>query len=215
MRVIILGAPGAGKGTQARFICEHYRVPQISTGDMLREAVAKRSAAGLQAKSYMAAGELVADSLIIDLVKERIADPDCKAGFLFDGFPRTLAQARALDTQKIAIDYVIELLVPDQVIVERIEGRRIHAASGRTYHIKYHPPKLADKDDVTGEPLIQRKDDKPEVVIQRLQNYHKQTIPMIDYYRRCAASGNLVYDTVDGTLDIVKVQENIMQILDL
>ena len=215
MRVIILGAPGAGKGTQARFICEHYRVPQISTGDMLREAVAKRSAAGLQAKSYMAAGELVADSLIIDLVKERIANPDCKAGFLFDGFPRTLAQARALDAQQIAIDYVIELLVPDQVIVERIEGRRIHAASGRTYHIKYHPPKLADIDDETGEPLIQRKDDKPEVVIQRLQNYHKQTIPMIDYYRRCAASGNLVYDTVDGTLDIVKVQENIMQILDL
>ena len=214
MKVILLGAPGAGKGTQAQFICKQYKIPQISTGDMLREAVRDRTALGLRAKSFMAAGDLVPDSLIIDLVKARIANPDCKAGFLFDGFPRTLAQAQALDTQQIAVEYVIEISVPDDAIIERIVGRRIHQASGRTYHIKYQPPKQSGKDDLTGEALMQREDDTAEVVSQRLQNYHRQTTPLIGYYRKLAGSGSPVYSTVDGTLRIAKVQKKIMQILD-
>ena len=214
MRVILLGAPGAGKGTQAQFICKCYRIPQISTGDMLREAVSSRTELGLQAEAYMSAGNLVPDDLIIDLIKARVANPDCEAGFLFDGFPRTLAQAQALDAQHIVIEYVIEISVPDEVIIERIGGRRVHQASGRTYHIKHQPPKQADKDDLTGEMLIQREDDRPEVVSQRLQNYHRQTTPLIDYYRQLAGSGSSIYDTVDGTLGIAEVQQKIMQILD-
>ena len=213
MRVILLGAPGAGKGTQAQFICKQYRIPQISTGDMLREAVSRHTELGLQAEAYMTAGDLVPDSLIIDLVKTRIADPDCEAGFLFDGFPRTLAQAQALDTQRIAVEYVIEIAVPDEVIIERIGGRRIHQASGRTYHIKYQPPVAPGKDDLSGEELIQREDDKPEVVRQRLQNYHRQTAPLVEYYSRQADSGRVVYKTVDGTLSIEAIQKKIMQIL--
>ena len=214
MKIILLGAPGAGKGTQARFVCERYRIPQISTGDMLREAVKERTALGLQAEACINAGNLVADGLIIDLVKARIAQPDCETGFLFDGFPRTLAQAQALDAQQIAVEYVIELSVADERIVERIGGRRIHRPSGRTYHIEHHPPKQSDKDDVTGEALIQRDDDKPEVVRRRLQNYHNQTAPLIDYYRRRADAGTLIYETVDGTLGIAEVQDEIARILD-
>ena len=214
MKIILLGAPGAGKGTQAQFICQHYRIPQISTGDMLREAVNARTALGLQAEAYMAAGDLVPDSLIIDLVKTRVANPDCKAGFLFDGFPRTLAQAQALNAQRIAIEYVIEIAVPDEVIIERIGSRRIHQASGRTYHIKYQPPAQPGKDDLSGEELIQREDDKPEIVSQRLQNYHRQTAPLIEYYSRHPDSASVVYKTVDGTLNIAAVQKEIMQILD-
>ena len=213
MKIILLGAPGAGKGTQAQFICEHYTIPQISTGDMLREAVNARTELGLQAEAYMTSGNLVPDSLIIDLVKTRVANPDCKAGFLFDGFPRTLAQAQALNAQRIAIEYVIEIAVPDEVIIERIGGRRIHQASGRTYHIKYQPPAQPGKDDLSGEELIQREDDKPEVVNQRLQNYHRQTAPLIEYYSRHSDSASVVYKTVDGTLDIDAVQQKIMQIL--
>ena len=208
-----MGAPGAGKGTQAQFICKHYRIPQISTGDMLRTAVSGHTELGLQAEAYMTAGDLVPDSLIIDLVKTRIADPDCEAGFLFDGFPRTLAQAQALDAQRIAVEYVIEIAVPDEVIIERIGGRRIHRASGRTYHIKYQPPEQPGKDDLSGEELIQRKDDKPEVVSQRLQNYHRQTAPLVEYYSRQADSNRTVYKTVDGTLSIEAIQKKIMQIL--
>ena len=214
MKVILLGTPGAGKGTQAQFICARYRIPQISTGDMLREAVHGQTKLGLQAGAYMAAGNLVPDSLIIDLVKMRVANPDCEAGFLFDGFPRTLAQAQALDEQKIVIEYVIEIAVPDEVIIERISGRRVHQASGRTYHIKHQPPKQPGKDDLSGEMLIQREDDKPEVVSQRLQNYHRQTASLIDYYKQHADSGCPVYGTVDGTLGIAEVQQKIMQILD-
>ena len=214
MKIILLGAPGAGKGTQARFICKRYRIPQISTGDMLREAVGERTDLGLQAEAYMTAGDLVPDSLIIDLVKTRIADPDCKAGFLFDGFPRTLAQAQALDAQRIIVEYVIEIAVPDEVIIERIGGRRIHQASGRTYHIKYQPPTQPDKDDLSGEELIQREDDKPEVVSLRLQNYHRQTAPLVEYYSRQADSNRVVYRMVDGTLSIDEVQKKIMQMLD-
>ena len=214
MRVILLGAPGAGKGTQAQFICKRYRIPQISTGDMLREAVSGRTELGLQAEAYMTAGDLVPDSLIIDLVKTRVAGPDCEAGFLFDGFPRTLAQAQALDAHGIAVEYVIEIAVADEVIIERIGGRRIHRASGRTYHIKYQPPMQPGKDDLSGEELIQREDDKPEVVGQRLQNYHRQTAPLVAYYSRQADSHRVVYNAVDGTLSIAAVQEKIMQILD-
>ena len=213
MRVILLGAPGAGKGTQAQFICKQYRIPQISTGDMLREAVSGDTELGLQAAAYMTAGDLVPDSLIIDLVKTRIADPDCKTGFLFDGFPRTLAQAQALDAQRIAVEYVVEIAVPDEVIIERIGGRRIHRASGRTYHIEYQPPVQPGKDDLSGEELIQREDDKPEVVRQRLQNYHRQTAPLIEYYSRQADLKRMVYETIDGTLSIAAVQKEIMQIL--
>ena len=214
MKVILLGAPGAGKGTQAQFICQRYRIPQISTGDMLREAVNARTELGLQAEAYMIAGDLVPDSLIIDLVKMRVANPDCETGFLFDGFPRTLAQAEALNAQRIAIEYVIEIAVPDEVIIERIGGRRIHQASGRTYHIKYQPPAQPGKDDLSGEELIQREDDKPEVVSQRLRNYHRQTAPLVEYYSRQADLSSIVYKTVDGTLDIDAVQQKIMQILD-
>ena len=214
MKVILLGAPGAGKGTQAQFICQRYRIPQISTGDMLREAVSARTELGLQAEAYMTAGDLVPDSLIIDLVKTRVANPDCKAGFLFDGFPRTVAQAQALDMQRIAIGYVIEIAVPDEAIIERIGGRRIHQASGRTYHIKYQPPAQSGIDDLSGEELIQREDDKPEIVRQRLQNYHRQTTPLIEYYSRLSDSGGVVYKTVDGMLNIEAVQKKIMQILD-
>ena len=181
---------------------------------MLRAAVARRTAAGLQAETYMAAGDLVPDNLIIALIEERIADADCSAGFLFDGFPRTLAQARALDVRKIAVEYVIELAVSDEAIVARMDGRRIHPASGRTYHIKHRPPEHEGKDDVTGEALIQRVDDTPAVVLRRLQNYHSRTAPLIDYYRRNAERGTLVYGTVDGTLNIAAVQKEIMRILD-
>ena len=182
MRLILLGAPGAGKGTQATFICQKYGIPQIATGDMLRAAVKAGSPLGLQAKSVMESGGLVSDDLIINLVKERIAQPDCADGFLFDGFPRTIPQAEAMKTAGVRLDYVLEIDVPFDAIIERMSGRRSHPASGRTYHIKFNPPKHAGLDDVTGEPLVQREDDKEETVKRRLEIYSAQTRPLIDYY---------------------------------
>ena len=182
MKLILLGAPGAGKGTQAAFICRQYGIPRISTGDMLRAAVKAGTPLGQQAKAVMEAGQLVSDDLIINLVKERIAQPDCAAGFLFDGFPRTIAQAEAMKQAGVKLDYVLEIDVPFEAIVERMSGRRSHPASGRTYHVKFTPPKVPGKDDVTGEPLVQRDDDREETVKKRLDVYSQQTRPLVDYY---------------------------------
>ena len=186
MRLILLGAPGAGKGTQATFICQKYGIPQISTGDMLRAAVKAGTPLGLQAKSVMESGGLVSDDLIINLVKERIAQPDCANGFLFDGFPRTIPQAEAMKAAGVKLDYVLELDVPFDAIIERMSGRRSHPASGRTYHVKFNPPKVNGVDDVTGEPLVQRDDDKEETVRKRLEVYSAQTRPLVDYYSNWA-----------------------------
>lgn len=186
MRLILLGAPGAGKGTQATFICEKFGIPQISTGDMLRAAVKAGTPLGLQAKSVMESGGLVSDELIINLVKERIAQPDCAEGFLFDGFPRTIAQADAMKAAGVKLDFVLEIDVPFDAIIERMSGRRSHPASGRTYHVKFNPPKVAGQDDVTGEPLVQREDDKEETVKKRLEVYSQQTRPLVDYYQNWA-----------------------------
>jgi adenylate kinase len=186
MRLILLGAPGAGKGTQATFICQKYGIPQISTGDMLRAAVKAGSPLGLAAKKVMDSGSLVSDDIIIGLVKERIAQPDCVNGFLFDGFPRTIPQADAMKAAGVKLDYVLEIDVPFEAIVERMSGRRSHPASGRTYHLKFNPPKVEGKDDVTGEPLIQREDDKEETVKKRLEVYAAQTRPLVDYYANWA-----------------------------
>ncbi|RYX98219.1 MAG: adenylate kinase [Comamonadaceae bacterium] len=182
MRLILLGAPGAGKGTQATFLCQKYNIPQISTGDMLRAAVKAGTPLGLEAKKVMDSGALVSDDLIINLVKERIAQPDCEKGFLFDGFPRTIPQADAMKSAGVKLDFVLEIDVPFEAIIERMSGRRSHTASGRTYHVKYNPPKTEGVDDVTGEPLIQREDDKEETVRKRLQVYDAQTRPLVDYY---------------------------------
>ncbi|MGL4668101.1 MAG: adenylate kinase, partial [Saezia sp.] len=182
MRLILLGAPGAGKGTQAQFICATYGIPQISTGDMLRAAVKAGTPLGIAAKKVMDSGALVSDEIIIGLVKERIAEPDCAKGFLFDGFPRTIPQADAMKDAGVILDYVLEIDVPDELIVERMSGRLMHPTSGRTYHTKYNPPKVAGKDDVTAEPLIQRDDDKEETVRKRLDVYHEQTEPLLAYY---------------------------------
>jgi adenylate kinase len=190
MRLILLGAPGAGKGTQAAFICQKYGIPQISTGDMLRAAVKAGTPLGLAAKKVMDAGSLVSDDIIIGLVKERIAQPDCAKGFLFDGFPRTIPQAEAMKEAGVKLDLVLEIDVPDEAIIERMSGRRVHVASGRTYHVKYNAPKTAGKDDVTGEELIQRQDDEEATVRKRLQVYQDQTRPLVDYYSRWAASGD-------------------------
>ncbi len=186
MRLILLGAPGAGKGTQATFICQKYGIPQISTGDMLRAAVKAGTPLGLQAKAVMESGALVSDDLIINLVKERIAQPDCANGFLFDGFPRTIPQADAMKLAGVKLDYVLEIDVPFDAIVERMSGRRSHPASGRTYHVKFNPPKVEGKDDQTGEPLIQREDDKEDTVKKRLEVYSAQTRPLVDYYSNWA-----------------------------
>jgi adenylate kinase len=186
MRLILLGAPGAGKGTQATFICQKYGIPQISTGDMLRAAVKAGTPLGVEAKKIMDSGALVSDDLIINLVKERIAQPDCAKGFLFDGFPRTLPQADAMKAAGVKIDYVLEIDVPFDAIIERMSGRRSHSTSGRTYHVKYNPPKVEGLDDVTGEPLIQREDDKEETVRKRLEVYSAQTRPLVEYYSRWA-----------------------------
>ena len=189
MRLILLGAPGAGKGTQASFICQKYGIPQISTGDMLRAAVKAGTPLGLQAKAVMDSGALVSDDIIIGLVKERIAQPDCANGFLFDGFPRTIPQADAMKAAGVKLDYVLEIDVPFDAIIERMSGRRSHPASGRTYHLKFNPPKALGKDDVTGEPLIQRDDDKEDVVRKRLEVYHAQTSVLVKYYSDWAAKG--------------------------
>ncbi len=186
MRLILLGAPGAGKGTQATFICQKYGIPQISTGDMLRAAVKAGTPLGLEAKKVMDAGGLVSDELIINLVKDRIAQADCANGFLFDGFPRTIPQAEAMKAAGVKLDYVLEIDVPFDAIIERMSGRRSHPASGRTYHVKFNPPKVEGKDDVTGEPLVQRDDDKEDTVKKRLEVYSSQTRPLVDYYSQWA-----------------------------
>ena len=186
MRLILLGPPGAGKGTQAAFICQKFGIPQISTGDMLRAAVKAGTPLGLQAKAVMDAGALVSDDLIINLVKERIAQADCANGFLFDGFPRTIPQADAMKAAGVKLDYVLEIDVPFDAIIERMSGRRSHPASGRTYHVKFNPPRVAGKDDLTGEPLIQRDDDKEDTVKKRLEVYSAQTRPLVDYYSQWA-----------------------------
>src|SRR6195952_1941710 len=189
MRLILLGAPGAGKGTQATFICQKYGIPQISTGDMLRAAVKAGTPLGLAAKQVMDGGGLVSDDLIIALVKERIAQPDCPNGFLFDGFPRTIPQADAMKAANVKLDLVLEIDVPDAAIIERMSGRRVHPASGRTYHLKFNPPKVEGRDDITGEELILRDDDHEETVRKRLAVYHDQTEILVDYYNKWAASG--------------------------
>jgi len=183
MRLILLGAPGAGKGTQAQYICEKYGIPQISTGDMLRAAVKEGTELGLKVKEIMETGGLVSDDLIISLVKERIAQDDCKAGFLFDGFPRTIPQADAMKEAGVQLDHVVEIAVEDEEIIKRMSGRRVHPASGRTYHVVFNPPKVEGKDNETGEDLIQREDDQEETVRHRLSVYHEQTAPLVDYYK--------------------------------
>jgi adenylate kinase len=190
MRLILLGPPGAGKGTQASFIKDAYAIPQISTGDMLRAAVKAGTPLGLAAKKVMDAGGLVSDDIIIGLVKDRLLEPDCRAGYLFDGFPRTIPQAEAMKAAGVPLDYVLEIDVPDEAIILRMSGRRVHVASGRTYHVTFNPPKVAGKDDLTGEELIQRDDDKEETVKKRLEVYHSQTKPLVAYYSQWAASGD-------------------------
>ena len=211
MRLILLGPPGAGKGTQATFICQKFGIPQISTGDMLRAAVKAGTPLGLEAKKVMDSGALVGDDIIIGLVKERIAQPDCANGFLFDGFPRTIPQADAMRTAGVKLDVVLEIDVPDASIIERMSGRRVHQASGRTYHIKFNPPKVAGKDDVTGEDLIQRVDDLEETVRKRLEVYHSQTRPLVEYYSRWGNTGAADaprYRAIDGsgTVDQITVR---------
>lgn len=216
MRIILLGAPGAGKGTQAKFICDKYGIPQISTGDMLRAAVKAQTPLGIEAKKVMDSGKLVSDDIIIGLVKERIAQPDCAKGFLFDGFPRTIPQADALKSGGIDIDCVLEIDVPDSDIIERMSGRRTHPESGRVYHIKYNPPKVEGKDDVTGEPLIQRDDDKEETVSKRLQVYKEQTLPLVNYYNEWAARGEKgapKYCKVNGTGTVEEITQRVSDAL--
>lgn len=211
MRIILLGAPGAGKGTQAQFLTKKYNIPQISTGDMLRAAIKAGTEMGKLAKEAMDTGKLVTDEIIIGLVKDRIAEDDCKNGYLLDGFPRTLAQADALTNAGIVIDAVIEIDVADDEIVKRMSGRRAHLASGRTYHIVFNPPKVEGKDDMTGEDLVQRDDDKESVVADRLKVYHDQTEPLIGYYKdQASKNSTLKYITVDGTAHIDEVETAIV-----
>lgn len=217
MRMILLGPPGAGKGTQAKLLVKHYGIPQISTGDMLRAAVKAETSLGKKVKSVMESGGLVSDDIIIALVKERIAEPDCKNGFLFDGFPRTSAQADVLHHEAIKIDNVIELQVPDEEIIQRMSGRLVHQSSGRVYHRDNHPPKVPGKDDVTGEDLIQREDDKEETVKKRLQIYHEQTRPLIDYFRKWSESDEdsaPKYHSIVGSGDVAEVHDRILKVLE-
>ena len=210
MRLILLGPPGAGKGTQATFIKEAFGIPQISTGDMLRAAVSAGTPLGREAKQVMDSGKLVSDEIIIGLVNDRLRAPDCRNGYLFDGFPRTLPQAQAMRDAGVAIDYVLEIDVPDEAIIERMSGRRTHAPSGRTYHVKFHPPKVANVDDVTGEPLIQRDDDREDTVRKRLEVYKAQTRPLVDYYAQWAAGGDPRaprYRKVDGLQPVEAVRD--------
>lgn len=214
MKIILLGAPGAGKGTQAQFLTKKFDIPQISTGDMLRAAIKDGTQMGKMAKEFMDAGKLVTDEIIIGLVKDRIAQDDCKNGFLLDGFPRTVPQADALTNAGVAIDAVIEIDVPDEEIVKRMSGRRVHQNSGRTYHVVFNPPKIEGKDDETGEALIQRADDKEEIVLDRLKVYHDQTQPLVDYYKGQADKiADLNYIYVDGTQEINTVQKTITDTL--
>ena len=213
MNLIILGPPGAGKGTQAAFIASEQNIPHISTGDMLREAIKNGTELGLQAKAVMDSGNLVSDELIIELVKERISQEDCKNGFLFDGFPRTIPQAEALQENNVDINGVIELVIEDEEIIKRMSGRRIHLASGRTYHVDFNPPKKPGLDDETGEELIIRKDDEPETVKDRLKVYWTQTQPLIEYYSNFKNASDFKYLTVDGTLTVEEIKNNIKDFL--
>ena len=220
MRLILLGAPGAGKGTQAQFICEKFAIPQISTGDMLRAAVKAGTELGVAAKKIMDAGGLVSDDIIIGLVKDRLTQADCSKGYLFDGFPRTIPQAQAMKDAGVPIDYVLEIDVPFDAIIDRMSGRRVHPASGRTYHIKFNPPKVAGKDDVTGDDLIQRDDDKEETVRKRLQVYDDQTRPLIEYYSSWANQANAsdkvkapAYRKVSGTGSVDNITASIFAVL--
>ena len=216
MRLILLGAPGAGKGTQANFICQKYAIPQISTGDMLRAAVKAGTPLGLEAKKVMDAGGLVSDELIINLVKDRIAQSDCAQGFLFDGFPRTIPQAEAMKAAGVKLDYVLEIDVPFDAIIDRMSGRRSHPASGRTYHVTFNPPKVEGKDDVTGEPLVQRDDDKEETVKKRLDVYSSQTRPLVDYYSGWAKQDPAAapkYRAISGTGSVEDITARAFQAL--
>lgn len=216
MRLILLGPPGAGKGTQAAFITQVYAIPQISTGDMLRAAEEAGTSLGVAAKKVMDSGALVSDDIIITLVKERLKAADCANGYLFDGFPRTIPQADAMKDAAVPIDFVLEIAVPDAAIVERMSGRRVHAASGRSYHVKFNPPKVAGRDDVTGEPLIQRDDDKEETVKKRIAVYHGQTEPLVAYYRQWAASGDPrapKYRSVDGMGSVDAIKDAVLAAL--
>lgn len=211
MKLVLLGPPGAGKGTQANIIKQHFNIPQISTGDMLRAAVKAGTPLGREAKKIMDAGELVSDELILDLVRERIAEDDCANGYLFDGFPRTIAQAEGMESSGIEIDAVVELHIDDAEIIRRMSGRRVHPASGRSYHIVFNPPRVENRDDVTGESLVQRDDDREETVRKRLEVYHKQTAPLIRYYSDKAAAGLIKYVRINGAGDVNKIGEEIIQ----
>jgi adenylate kinase len=214
MRIILLGGPGAGKGTQANYIKDKYGIPQISTGDMLRAAVKAGTPLGIEAKKVMDAGGLVSDEIILGLVKERTAEADCEKGFLFDGFPRTLAQAESLKTQGVKIDAVVEIDVDDVEIIKRMAGRRVHVSSGRTYHIVYNPPKVEGKDDETGEDLIQRDDDQEDTVKERLNVYHDQTEPLIDFYSKDADAGGVKYVKINGIGKVDEIRDQIFSGLD-
>lgn len=216
MRLILLGPPGAGKGTQAAFITEKFGIPQISTGDMLRAAVKAQTPLGLEAKKIMDTGGLVSDDIIIGLVRDRLQQPDCQNGYLFDGFPRTIPQADALKEAGITLDFVVEIVVPEENIIERMSGRRVHPASGRSYHVTFNPPKVADTDDVTGEPLVQRDDDKEETVRHRLTVYREQTRPLVDYYSSWAESGEAAapaYRQLSGLGSVDEIRERVFQAL--
>ncbi len=216
MRLILLGPPGAGKGTQANYIKTQFNIPQISTGDMLRAAIQAGTELGLAAKKVMDEGKLVSDEIIIGLVKDRLQQPDCQNGYLFDGFPRTIPQAEALRSAGIPIEHVVELSVPDSEIIERMSGRRVHQPSGRSYHIRFNPPKVEGKDDVTGEPLTQRDDDREEVVRKRLEVYQSQTRPLVDYYQKWAATGDPkapVYHSLPGVGSVEDIRDAIFKAL--
>ncbi len=213
MRIILLGAPGAGKGTQAQFLMDKYGIPQISTGDMLRAAIKAGTPLGLQAKTVMDQGQLVSDELIIGLVKERIAQADCQKGFLLDGFPRTIPQADAMKDAGIVVDFVLEFDVPDEEIVKRMSGRRVHPGSGRVYHVIFNPPKVDGIDDVTGDALVVRADDEETTVRKRLDIYHQQTEPLVDYYKGEAAAGNTRYERLDGTQNVDAVSKQLASLL--
>ncbi|MCA1789234.1 MAG: adenylate kinase [Thioalkalivibrio sp.] len=217
MRLILLGAPGAGKGTQAQYITEKYNIPQISTGDMLRAAVKAGTPLGVEAKKVMDAGGLVSDDIILGLIKERLQQPDCANGFLFDGFPRTIPQAEALREQGVNLDYVVEVDVEDEEIIKRMSGRRVHPASGRTYHVVFNPPKVEGKDDATGEDLIQRADDNAETVRKRLEVYHSQTKPLVEFYSKWAESGDADaprYVRIPGVGSVTDIRDQIFKALD-
>lgn len=217
MRIILLGPPGAGKGTQASYIAERYAIPQISTGDMLRAAVAAGTPLGQKAKAVMDRGDLVSDDIIVGLVEERIGEPDCDNGFLFDGFPRTIDQAESTRNAGVPIDAVVEISVPDEQIIRRMSGRRVHPPSGRVYHVEFNPPEVAGQDDESSEPLVQRDDDREDIVRQRLETYHSQTAPLVQYYQEWADSGDAAapqYVHVAGVGEVEEIRDRIYDALD-